>query len=123
MGVIRRSLVKENGVNPEVANAVLSEWDIKPIIYQGVEVGEYMMQKKEIHFAINEDRRLKLGRRGLIKKVLSELLEEHDFLVTKLFKNMKKDRRLIEFFGFRHTHSDAEFDYFWLDKETCKCLP
>lgn len=122
MGVIFEHLVKERGATIEQARLALQAWDVKPIFNNGLQVGEYMMQQNEVHFALHQDYRLKLGRIRLMRTLLSELLDKHGFLITRLFKN-DKYIKLIEYVGFKKTHEDANYIYFWLDKESCKCLP
>jgi hypothetical protein len=122
MSVILKNLVKDHHIDVAIAKLVLKDWEIKPIKHNGKKVGEYMLQNNEVHFALEESARLKLGRKELIKSTLQELLSGREFLVTKLFKDDNKSRKLIEFFGFVHTHSDEKFDYFWMNKGDAKCL-
>lgn len=120
MGAILDHLIKDHGATLEQAKVALKDWDIKELVACDRVIGEYMTKRNEIHFALLPECKGLLGRRAWIKDVLSRLLTEHDFLVTKLFHG-DKQRRLIEFFGFKHTHSDAKYHYFWLDMETAKC--
>jgi hypothetical protein len=120
MGVILDHLIKGHGVTMEQAKLALQPWQVFEMQVNGRVIGEYMIQNNEIHFALNDESKGIIGRKGWIKSVLPQLIEGRDFLVTKLFIG-DKQKRLIEFFGFRHTHSDAKYDYFWLDRETMKC--
>jgi len=121
MGVILDHLIKDHGATLEQAKMALKDWQIKPMMFNGAEVGEYMMNNNEIHFVINPDVRLKLGKRQLMKAFFTEVFSNYQFLVTKIFKN-DKQKKLIEFFGFEQTHEDSQYEYFWLDKEGCKWL-
>jgi hypothetical protein len=120
MGVILNHLIKDHGATMAQAKAALTPWKVEPIVYQGKQVGEYMMQNNEIHIALNDEYRLKLGRHNLLKHMLKTLLVKHEFLVTRLFKNDKL-KEFIEMMGFTKTHEDAKYIYFWLDSETAKC--
>jgi hypothetical protein len=121
MSIILNNLIKDHGASMEQAKSALKGWTVHELKINDEVVGEYMMQNSEIHVALKEDKRLKLGKRNLIKKTLAHLLETNEFLVTKLFKN-DKCTPLIEYMGFVKTHEDTKFNYFWLDKESCKCL-
>lgn len=117
MNDIRDYLVNEENLTIEQVKLALSQWIVEPIMHNGVKIGETMMQNNEIHFALGKDYRLVIGRKKLIDEVINALLEKHGFLVTKLHKNDKL-KRLIELFGFKKTHEDEQYEYFWLDKET-----
>jgi len=121
MGVITEHLVEDHHVDIAIAKLALKDWEVKPIQYKEKKVGEYMIQNNEVHFALDKTARLKLGRKELIKNTLQELFNGREFIVTKLFKN-DEARKLIEFFGFKLTHSDEKFDYFWMNKGDAKCL-
>jgi hypothetical protein len=120
MGAILEHLIKDHGATMAEAKAALKPWVIKPLMQDGKQVGEFMMLNNEIHFALDATQRLKIGRHNLIKLIVKELLAEHEFLVTRLFKNDKL-KKFIEMMGFKKTHEDAKYDYFWLDQETAKC--
>jgi len=74
------------------------------------------VQNNEVHMALYPTERNKSGRRGLLYRYVNQLLDEKGFLVTRLFKGDKYKRK-IEAIGFKLTHSDTQFDYFWLNKE------
>lgn len=117
MGAILDSLVKEQGYTLEQAKLGLTLWKIEPLMFRGAQIGEIMFQNNEAHFAIDEQYRRKIGRKEMMNEVIDSLLEKREFLVTKLYKN-DKVKSLVELFGFRKTHEDANYEYFWLDKET-----
>jgi hypothetical protein len=117
MGAILDHFIKDHGLTMAQAKAALQPWTVSPIEYQGKQVGELMMQNNEVHFALNEDFRKVMGRGKLLRKVLDDLLEEYGFVVTRLFIN-DRYKPLIERMGFKETHADASYQYFWLDKET-----
>lgn len=117
MGAILDNLIKDHGVTLEQAKLALSKWKIEPLMFRDKQIGEIMFQNHEAHFAIDEQYRLKIGRKQMMTEVVDDLLSKHDFLVTKLFKH-DKTKRLIELFGFKKTHEDNQYEYFWLDKET-----
>lgn len=120
MGTIIEHLMNDHGVTMEQAKAALKGWDVKPLIMNGHAVGEYMVKNNEAHIAIDKRFRKLLGRRGWREQGVKQILDGRDFLVTKLFHG-DKYRKLIEFIGFKFTHADAKYDYFWLDSETIKC--
>lgn len=122
MSIIFEHLIEDHHATPVEAKLALRAWEIKPIEHNGEIVGEVMMQNNEVHFALAKHKRKKMGRVQLMKKVLGDLLSTREFLVTRLFKNDEASKKLIEFFGFKQIKEDAEFNYFWLDKEICKCL-
>jgi hypothetical protein len=107
----------EQGFSREQVSLTLKDWKIEPIICNGHQVGEIMMQNNEVHFALEKDFRLKMGRGKWLKRYLNELVRQHDFLVTKLFHG-DKNKRLIEFMGFRKISEDKSGETFWLDGET-----
>jgi hypothetical protein len=117
MGAILDHFIKDHGLTMAQAKAALQPWTVRPIECQGKQVGELMIQNNEVHFALNEDFRKVMGRGKLLRKVLDDLLEEYGFIVTRLFLN-DKYKPLIERMGFKETHADASYRYFWLDKET-----
>lgn len=117
MGAILDSLINEEGYTLEQAKLGLANWKIEPLMFRGTQIGEIMFQNNEAHFAIDKQYRLKIGRKEMLNEVVNGLLDKREFLVTKLYKN-DKVKRLVELFGFRKTHEDANYEYFWLDKET-----
>lgn len=117
MSVILEHLIKDHGATMAQAKAALRDWNIEPLEYRGKQVGELMRKENEVHFALSVDNRLKLGRVRLMRETLQKLLEQHGFLVTRMFKG-DKFIALVRFMGFRKTHDDAKFEYYWLDKET-----
>lgn len=87
------------------------------MMFEGAEIGEYMAKGNEIHFALYPSSRLKLGRTRMMKTVILGLIEKYGFLVTRLYRH-DKNKRLVERFGFRQTHQDEQYVYYWLDEET-----
>jgi len=122
MQTILNHLIKEHHIERDRALKAVEGWDFIDMELNGVKYGELMVQNNEVHFALVEDKRLKLGKKQLMKSVFNDLFKDRDFLVTALFKGDKKRTKLIEFFGFTKTHSDDQRNYFWLNKEDCVCL-
>lgn len=116
MSVIQDYLVSQ-GYTLEQVKAALTQWKVEPLVYNGKQIGETMMQNNEIHFALNSEFRNVIGRKQMMLSVVDALIEKHGFLVTKLFKQ-DKQKKLVEKFGFKKTHEDDKYEYFWLDKET-----
>lgn len=103
--------MEDQGASLAEAKAALKGWELRPFA-----LGELMLKENEVHFALDKSKRRVLGRLGVLEQVTKELLAEKKFLVTRLFKHDKHRRREIEFMGFRHTHSDEQYDYFWMDE-------
>lgn len=116
MSAIYESLI-EQGFTREQARLALIGWEIVPIMQGDKQVGEIMLRNNEAHFAISREHRMKTGRLDLISKTLDKLLETRPFIVTKLFLG-DRNKKLIERIGFRRTHMDDKFEYYWLDEET-----
>lgn len=116
MGAILEHLIKEQGATMEQAKLALQGWEIRPIEFNGIKIGEIMLKENEVHMALDKTERNKLGRRGVLKKYIKELLEEKKFLVTRLFKHDKYIKK-IQNIGFTLTHSDNDYHYFWLNDE------
>lgn len=121
MGAILDHLVRERGAEEKRALKALKGWDIRPIVMGNTQIGEIMVLNNEVHFALNPDFRLTMGRVRLLRKVFTELFDEFDFLITKMFRG---DRyiELVTWFGFQKIKEDDTFEYFWMNKEDCKCL-
>lgn len=115
MSVIYRHLVDEAGFSPEQAKSALAPWEIRNLEMAGEKVGEIMLLNNEVHFAIDHSHRGILGRIHLLRDVLTGLLKEKKFLVTRLAPN-DKCRPLIEAFGFTHVNSDDDYEYFWMNE-------
>jgi hypothetical protein len=118
MGAILDHLIQDHGASLAQAKAVLKVWELRPIEQNGEVVGELMLQENEVHFALDQRFRKRMGRGKLLRKVLDGLLAEKVFLVTRLFKHDKGGDTLVRFMGFRLTHEDARFRYYWMDKDT-----
>lgn len=116
MSVIYRHLVDDAGFTPEQAKAALGPWDIRDITDRGLKVGEVMLLNNEVHFALIESYRNRLGRVQLLRNTLTKLLAEKKYLVTKLAHN-DKSKSLIEAFGFTKVKVDDEYEYFWMNEE------
>lgn len=121
MGAIMDHLVHERGESEKKVLKALKGWDIRPIIHNGVQIGEMMVKNNEVHFALDEEHRLTMGRVKLLRKVFAELFDEFDFLITKMFKG-DPYTPLVESFGFQKIKEDDTFDLFWMNKEDCRCL-
>lgn len=119
MGAILDHLMKDHGATMAEAKAALAKWEIRPIVANGVQVGEIMLQHNEVHMALDKQHRHKSGRRGLLYSYIKDLLKEKGFLVTRLFKG-DKYRNKLERLGFTCTHSDNNYDYLWLNAENEK---
>jgi hypothetical protein len=117
-GVILQHLVKDHGFTMDEAKFSLIGWEIRPLMQGDTQVGELMIQNNEVHIALHESFRKRIGRVQFMRKQISSLLAEKGFVVTKLFANDTKMKPLLELMGFRKTNTDGEFDYFWLDEET-----
>lgn len=117
MGIIEDYLVNEERFTMEQVKIALTQWKVEPMMHKGVQIGETMMQNNEIHFALNKEFRGVIGRKSMMHAVVDELINKHGFLVTKLYKNAKH-KKLIELFGFKKTHEDEQYEYFWLDRKT-----
>jgi hypothetical protein len=117
-GVILQHLIKDHGFTMEEAKFSLMSWEIRPMIKDGTQVGEIMIQNNEMHFALNESFRKRMGRGKFFKRLLNELAQEKGFIVTKLYANDSKMKPLLELMGFKKTNTDEEYDYFWFDEET-----
>lgn len=115
MGTIINHLMLDHGATMEQAKLAVKDWDIRPIQCNGNQVGEIMLKENEVHVAIEPQYRRKLGRVRLLNDTLNALLAEKGFLVTKLFKN-DVFKSQIEQLGFALTHSDAQYDYFWMNE-------
>lgn len=117
MGAILEHLMSDHGASMAEAKAALKPWTIEPILRNGEQVGEIMLQENEIHFAIDKSWRGLLGRRQTLKETLDRVLATREFLVTRLFLGDKLDKA-VRFMGFEYTHSDSEYQYYWMDKES-----
>jgi len=117
MGAILDHLIQDHGATQVEAEAALKGWHIQPIVDNGRDVGEIMLKENEVHVALIPEKRLRLGRAKLIKRVLDELLMEREFLVTRLFLHDQLHRLLV-FIGFRQIRTDGKYRYYWMDEET-----
>jgi hypothetical protein len=117
-GIILDHLIKDHGFTLEEAKFSLIGWEIRPMMNGDSQVGEIMIQNNEMHFALVESFRKRMGRGKLFKRLLNELATEKGFIVTKLYSNDSKMRPLLELMGFKKTNTDQEYDYFWYDGET-----
>lgn len=117
MGTILRHLMNDRGASLAEAKNTLAKWELRKIRFGERDVGEIMLQENEIHFALEPTYRRVMGRGKLLSRFLDELIEEKQFLVTRLFKN-DPVAPLVKFMGFRLTHQDNECEYYWMDKET-----
>ena len=115
MNTILNHLVKDHGATIEQAKLALKDWEIRPINYDGIQVGELMLKQNEVHVEIEPQYKRKLGRVKLLNDTLNVLLAEKGFLVTKLIKG-DRYKSQIERLGFALTHSDAKYDYFWMNE-------
>jgi hypothetical protein len=115
MSAILEHLVKDVGVTVEQAKAAMAAWEIRPMVFRGVQVGELMIKNNEVHFALNPECRKVMGRKQLMFEVVTSLLSEKKFLVTRLFKNAK-EAALVEAFGFAKIRSDDNYDYYWMNE-------
>lgn len=111
MGPILQHLMEDHGASMAEAKAALQKWEIRQFA-----LGELMLMENEVHFALHKDKRRVLGRLDELERVTTELLAEKGFLVTRLFKHDKPRRREVEFMGFKWTHADSDYDYFWMDQ-------
>jgi uncharacterized protein YacL (UPF0231 family) len=116
-GVILNHLVKDHGFTMDEAKFSLIGWEIRPMLNGDTQVGEIMIQNNEMHFALHESFRKRMGRGKLFKRLLNELAREKGFIVTKLNANDKKMKPLLELMGFKQINTDHEYDYFWYDEE------
>jgi hypothetical protein len=119
MGAILDHLIKDHGATMEEAKIALLGWELRPIENDGVQVGEIMLKENEVHMAMDKLERNRSGRRALLYGYINALLKERGFLVTRLFRNDKYKTK-IERLGFKQTHSDGQYDYFWLNAEPAK---
>jgi uncharacterized protein Yka (UPF0111/DUF47 family) len=115
MSIIETFLL-EQGYSKEQVRLTLKAWKLTPMMKGDHQVGEIMMQNNEAHFALDHSFRLKMGRGKYFKQCLKNLVDEHGFIVTKLFKG-DKNKRLIELMGFRQIAEDAKTETFWIDEE------
>ncbi len=116
MAAILDHLINDHGATMQEAKAALANWEIRPIESNGVEVGQIMLQKNEVHVALNPSFRMQIGRHNLLKNTIDSLLDEKGFLVTKLDKNSAYKKQIMRM-GFVRTKEDADYEYFWLNKK------
>ena len=121
MGTIINHLMLDHGATMEQAKLAIKDWELRPIECDGINIGEIMLKENEVHMALDSAERNKGGRKGLLYGYIQALLKEKGFLVTRLFKNDKYKRK-IERLGFALTHSDAQYDYFWMNAENKKVI-
>lgn len=89
-------------------------WVTRPIEYDGVHYGDFLMQGREIHVAVSLQHRRGWSRR-IARSALAPLLAEHTFLITKSFKDDETEQ-FISRLGFVATNEDETFRYWWLNE-------
>lgn len=107
------SIVPECDVTRECIMDVLADWDVLEV--EGG-AATAIVKGTEIHFAIREEHRGRLIRRGNTRRFLAPLLERRGFLTTRLTIEDNERRRFIERIGFKPTWADGRFQYFLLDR-------
>lgn len=109
-------VVEETGLSRYDALQILHNWTAVPGYVDGQLVAAMAHFGTEVHFAISKDYRGKTINRRRTREFLRPLFDEKGFLTTRIQIGDVKPRRFVERIGFKHTWSDAKYDYFILDE-------
>lgn len=87
-------------------SANLKDWDVLPVIQQGVLFGGVLVKNNEIHVGFAE--KPKASIRKNIKEVMIPLLQKHGFLITYVSKNNLNGLKFCKRLGFVEVAEDND---------------
>lgn len=108
---LRPSLLRQvfPDISKDVADFVLSEWEVIPHLQDGALAGIALMKGMEFHCLVLPSFRL---RRAEMREFLRPLFERHGMLTTRLSVSDTKNQRFNAAFGFKKTWGDGKTNYF-----------
>ena len=89
-------------------------WSEKLHERDGRVVARLLHRGSEVHFEISPSFGRQVIYRNVAREFLKSVFDEHGFLTTKVTTPDERSRRFVERFGFKHTWSDMDYDYFML---------
>lgn len=101
------------GIAEEQAEAAFSEWEVVPLVINGVERGGAIVSGTEIHFALAPQWRHRTITKARARDFLAPLLDRSGFLTTRALAGAGHESFLTRL-GFRLTWSDGAVDHYML---------
>ncbi len=92
----------------------LEDWDAMEVKDGDQHAATLIVKGCEAHIALAPDYRPKACKRGVIKKFLQPLFDEHGYVTTRVRHSRLKEKRFVERVGFTPTWKDDEFQYYFL---------
>lgn len=94
--------------------AAMMDWNIVPVVMDGVKIGLMVTRDSEIHFKLDPKLILKHTRR-VIRNYIEPMLRRVGYLTTTA-RQGSADVPFLERFGFYQTRTDDDIVHFRLDK-------
>lgn len=93
---------------------VAEGWSETFHVKDGEVVARLMHCGCEVHFEIHPEHKHKVIFRDVAREFLRPLFGQFDCLTTKVPLSDEQSRKFVTKFGFQHTWSDKDFDYYML---------
>lgn len=91
-----------------------ADWDVLPFEVDGQHVWTMVAKGTEVHFALVQGWRPKLGMRNAVREFVRPVFDRHGFLTTRVRHGSPAQKKFVERIGFKRTWSDGSFEYFLL---------
>ena len=90
-------------LSPDDFAAAMADWQVYPVLVDGVLVGAILVNGEEIHACIKPEGFGRWFSRGLMKRTLLDVIAKHGRAVTRVESGNEKGRKFVESLGFRKT--------------------
>ena len=111
---VMEHLLRDVKLNGSEISELLQRCEVREIEYQGAVSCALFISGNEVHLVGNPEYRGRTGSRRLVRDTFASLLEEKDFVTTRIPIDTPPRDRTGERMGFTHTWSDQRFDYYIL---------
>ena len=114
MNFLIKHLASQPGMSEAYLKSLFRDWEAHDYVVGDEVVGTAMTKGTEIHFALDENKRLKAMRRAPMREAIKPILDRFGFLTTRILIGHVDQARFVTRVGFEKTWSDGRFDYYLL---------
>lgn len=95
MNFLIKHLASQPGMSESYIESLFSDWETHDYIVDGEVVGTAMTKGTEIHFALDENKKLKAMRRAPMREAIKPLLDRFSFLTTRILIGHNDQARFV----------------------------
>lgn len=108
-------LLEEQFIFRDLYLSAMEEWEVRPMIVDGISIGVIAQRGPEIHVSINKDSALKYARR-IIRECLTQGIAEHGHMTTRALRGDARTAQFLGRLGFYRVTENSDHVFYRITK-------